>query len=396
VIYSIFNKHHSNITSDRIVIRETRMIKLFNPSFCFALKKCSVLLVILLSSILVSCGGSDDSRRHRPSGNQTDPRKPLSWGHEQTIYVFADDRVWYYAEQYLRESIERYYFTTENETYFDLKRGDFSSLDLFYRFKNLIFLAHLDSDRHVSNYIKQNLTENVIQSVNENGVGMFIRHNLWANDQLVLFLVGDTEANLLRYNILQADEVFQQFREKLYARTASRIFGFNVHPVSLFRNFPWNMKIPEYYIVYKRNEADNFISFLARRREQPDRYLSVYYEDMPENNLDIDWLFTTRERLAWQYYDEDEFRREDTRSEVTDLVGINALKLSGRWQNRKHAIGGAFQSFAFYDDIGKRAYLIDNSVFYPEGFKLPALIELEVISRTIDLEQESEALSAVE
>ena len=346
-----------------------------------------IALVILLTLILSSCGDSGSDRRHRPAGQGIDHRKPLAWGHEQTIYVFADDRVWYYAEQYLRESIERYYFTTENETYFDLKRADFASIDLYYRNKNLIFLAHLDSDLQISSYVKQGLTENVLQLVRDNGVGMFTRNNLWANDQLVLFLLGDTEANLLRFNILQANEVFDQFRSKLYQRYENRIYGFDVHPASLFRNFPWDLKIPAHYVTYQRNDSDNFISFLARRREQADRYLSVYYEDMPENEVNPEWMSQTRARLAWQYYDEDEFRREDTRSEVTTLDGTDALKMSGRWQNRKYAVGGAFQTFAFYDETNRRAYLIDNSVFYPEGFKLPALIELEVIGRTFNLKK---------
>jgi len=46
-------------------------------------------------------------------------------------------------------------------------------------------------------------------------------------------------------------------------------------------------------------------------------------------------------------------------------------------------VGGAFQSFAFFDENSERAYLIDNSVYYPEGSKLEALIELEIISSSI-------------
>jgi|SRR5690554_2078711 hypothetical protein len=343
------------------------------------------IVLVLTGLLLIGCGGRDDARRHRPAGQETDYRKPLAWGHEQTIYVFADSNVWEYAEPYLRESIERYYFTTENETYFDLKRADFSAIQQFYRFKNLIFLAHLDSEQQVSSYVKERLSDNILQSVREEGVGMFTSHNLWANDQLVIFLLGDTEANLLRYNILQANEVFEQFRSKLFARIEKKVYGLNIHPEVMFRNLPWSMKIPENYVIYERDENNNFISYLARRREQPDRYLAVYSEEMEENRVNLDWLIETRARLVWNYYDEDEFQRNETRSEQTEISNQQTIKISGRWQNAKYAIGGAFQSFAFYDKANGRAYLIDNSVFYPEGFKLPALIELEVISRTLEL-----------
>ncbi len=343
------------------------------------------MIILLTVLILTGCGDSNESRRHRPAGQDTDYRKPLAWGHEQTIYVFADSNVWQYAEPYLRESIERYYFTTENETYFDLKRADFSAIQQFYRFKNLIFFAHLDSEQQVSNYVKERLSETVLQSVREEGIGMFTSHNLWANDQLVIFLLGDTEANLLRYNILQANEIFEQFRSKLFARIEKKVYGLKIHPEVMFSNLPWSVKLPENYVIFKRDDSNNFTSFLARRREQPDRYLAVYYEEMEENRVTLDWLIETRARLVWDYYDEDEFQREETRSEQTEISNRQTIKLSGRWQNAKYAIGGAFQSFAFYDESNQRAYLIDNSVFYPEGFKLPALIELEVISRTIEI-----------
>ncbi len=344
------------------------------------------IFIIAVSAILLSnCGDPDANRRHRPPGHRTDQRKPLAWGHKQTIYTFADDRVWRYAEQPLRDSIERLYFTTENETFFDLKRADFNAIEHFFRFKNLVFFCHLDSDQEVSRYVRNRLTESAIQSVKENGVGMFTQPNLWANDQLVVFMVGDTEENLLKFNILQANEVFEQFRSILYDRIANRIFRFDIRSADFFREFPWSMKIPETYVVYKRDDPGNFISFLARRREQPDRYLSVYYEDMEEDNVDLEWVRKNRVRIAWDYYDEDEFRREDTRSRKVDFENREAIKFAGRWQNRKYAIGGAFRSFAFYDEESKKAYLIDNSVFYPAGYKLPALIELEVISRSINL-----------
>lgn len=347
--------------------------------------KTNIGLILLTAILLCSCGGSERAGRDQPAGHRTDPRKPLAWGHEQTIYVFADDRVWHYAEKPLRESIERYFYTTENETMFDLKRADFDSIEHFYRFKNLIFFAHLDSERRISEYVKERLTENVLQSVQQNGIGIFTRHNLWANDQLVVFMLGDTEANLLRLNILQSDEVFDQFRSKLFARTENRVYNFDIKSASFFQSFPWYLRIPDYYVVYKRKDSDNFISFIARRREQPDRYLSVYFEDMRENMVNSEWVRETRARLAWEYYDEDVFTREDTRMQIIDFKGFEAHRFSGRWQNFKHAVGGAFQSFAFYDEENQRAYLIDNSVFYPEGFKLPALIELEVISRSFSL-----------
>jgi len=38
------------------------------------------------------------------------------------------------------------------------------------------------------------------------------------------------------------------------------------------------------------------------------------------------------------------------RMEKFKLAGHQGWRLTGRWQNKKHSVGGAFQSFAIYDD----------------------------------------------
>ncbi len=338
---------------------------------------------------LFGCGDSS-SNRFDPEGHAVDHRKPLSWGHEHKIYVFADDLVWRYAEQHLRNSLERYYWTTENETYFDIQRVSIEDISHFYRFRNLIFLGHLDNGGEVSQYIDRRLTESALATVRKEGVGLFARDNLWANQQYVVFLLGNNEDNLLRNNIHQADTVFRMFKEKLYSFVAIRVYGPDIYPATYFDAFPWSMKIPGNYVEYKRDDEDNFISYIARRKGDPDRYIAVYHEEIPAEDFNRNWVKETRSRLVWDYYDEDEFSAQDTRFESTEFAGYDGTKMWGRWQNRKYAIGGAFQSFAFYDDINQKAWIIDNSVFYPEGHKLPALLELEVISRTFSVDEVSQ------
>ena len=65
------------------------------------------------------------------------------------------------------------------------------------------------------------------------------------------------------------------------------------------------------------------------------------------------------------------------------------IKISGRWQNKNYFIGGAFQAFGIYDKETQTAYLIDNSVYFPDGKKLLSLIELEVISDTFIIKKEN-------
>jgi hypothetical protein len=114
----------------------------------------------------------------------------------------------------------------------------------------------------------------------------------------------------------------------------------------------------------------------------------VYFQKIPKEDFNRDWLRDSRRKLSWKYYDEDEFFDRDVKLGKSNLAGHKGWFLSGRWQNKKFAVGGTFQSFAFYDEVNGRAYLVDNSVYYPSGEKLEALYELEIISNTLKLKTE--------
>jgi len=345
------------------------------------LKKSIVFSLLLV--VMLSCSQKESASNSRKTS--VDPHKPMSWGHKQTIYVFADDNVWKYAEKYLLKTLERVRFTTENEKIFTVKRAPIDNLDNFYKFNNLIFFCDLESNDKVSNYIKEIMGSKVETEVNENLVGMYTKNNVWANDQFVLFILGNNESNLLKFNILQSQNIFDLFKEKLFDRISHQLYKTDVYSEERFKTFPWSLELPKKYVLYKNDAANNFISFIARLRNKPDRYISVYYKKIPKNNFTRDWLRKTRRDISWKYYDEDEFYDRDVRMEKYKIAGNNGLRLTGRWQNKKHAAGGAFQSFAFYDDNTESAYLIDNSVYFPEGEKLEALYELEIISNTLKL-----------
>ncbi len=342
-------------------------------------KKMVILGVILL--LILGCSQKDNI--HKTNSKRVDPHKPMSWGHKQTVYVFADDNVWKYAKVHLLKTLERVSFTTENEKVFVVKRAPIDNMDNFYKFNNLIFFCDLESNDKVSTYIKEIMGSKVEAEVKENMIGMYTKENVWANDQFVLFVLGDNEPNLLKFNILQSHNIFDLFNEKLFDRISGQIYKTAVYSDDRFASFPWSLKLPKNYLLYKNDIANNFISFIARLRNKPDRYISVYYQKITKIEFDKDWLRETRKSISWKYYDEDEFFDRDVRMEKYELDEHQGWRLSGRWQNKKHSVGGAFQSFAFYDEANGLAYLVDNSVYYPDGEKLEALYELEIISKTL-------------
>ncbi len=340
-----------------------------------------ILWLILVLLLILSCNNKEN--KYKANQKKIDSRKPMSWGHKQTVYIFADDNVWKYAEQPLRETLERPQFTTTNETYFEIKRV--KDIEQYYKFNNLLFLCDMESNNDISTYVKDIIGSKIKQDIKENSVGIFPKENMWANDQYVLFLIGNNERNLLTLNIKMANKIFNLYKEKLLQRIATQVYKTDVYSEEYFLSNNWKLELPKKYILYKKDIENNFISFLARLKEHSDRYISIYFEDLDKKEFGKQWLKRTRANLAWKYYDEDEFNDKDIKLENIAFGKYKGYKLSGRWQNMKYAVGGAFQSFAFYDNETQIAYVIDNSIYFPEGDKLPALLETEIISRTFKI-----------
>ncbi|MDP8321296.1 MAG: DUF4837 family protein [Candidatus Stygibacter australis] len=347
------------------------------------MKKFILILVVLM--VLFSCGKQEKGSASAMKGVVKDRKKPLAWGKKQKIYVFADDNVWKYAEDDLRQTIERTYYTTLNEKMFELERISFSKLEDYFRFNNLIFYCDASSEQEVSKYVKERLGSKIDERIAADGGAIYPVYNLWADDQLVLFIVGETEERLLKLNMLQASKFWEIFKQRLYKRIEYQVYRSRRKPMSNFTEKIWQFDLPDRYVKFREDNINHFTSYLARSKSQPDRYISVYYEDMPENIISRDWLIEKRNEIAGKYYDGDKFSKQDVTISNTEISRYSGLKLMGRWNNKKYYIGGAFSCFAFWEPERKQVFIIDNSVYYPEGDKLPALIELEIISNSFRL-----------
>lgn len=342
-----------------------------------------LLIIALTITILFSCAKKENS--NKPGNNYKDRSKPLAWGHRQTIYAFADKPVWKYAEKTTRQTLERTYYTTVNEKMFTIERADYPKIDDFFKFNNLLFYCNWESNDPVSSYVREVLGSQVNDDLQKNGAAVYPVYNLWADDQLVLFIVGENEENLLKMNILQANEIWEIFKNRLYKRIEYVTFRDRIKPKNNFADKIWEIDLPLRYVLFMDAKDENFTSYLGRSASKPDRFIAVYYEQADSTMLSKDWLIDKRNELAKKYYEGDSFTRNDIMIQKYKIAGYDGWMIRGRWQNDIHAVGGAFSAFAFYHNETQNLFLIDNSVYYPEGDKLPALIELEIISNSLKI-----------
>jgi len=348
----------------------------------------SAFLIIILG--IYGCGKSEFSRE-----SSTDIRKPISWGKSSVIFVFADDKVWDYGKLEILKSLEREFFTTTNEKLFTVQREDISQIKRYYKFANLLFLCDTNSNKPTSQYVKSILPEQTSSLSDSIPADIIAVKDQWSQNQAVVFVIGKDIETLLLYTFEKSNIIFEIYRNREIERIKSLIYkpGLNQEEIEYQKeHYPWHLELPNQYIPFRRDDENHFVSYLLRVEKHPDRFLAVYWENMPENsrngipiksgNVNKEWLWNRRLELGKKYYEGDEFLSEDVTQEKTQFLSYNGFKLSGRWQNPDYFVGGAFVSFAFYDEKQKIAYLIDNSVFFPEGNKLRALIGLEIISKT--------------
>lgn len=346
-----------------------------------------ILALFCLALLIPACGKSN-SKPDKYSFYETvmDTSKPIAWGEDRDIYVFCDEANWKYAQDILRRSLEREVFVVVNERYFNLIRGDIKRIDELIKYKNLLFLGDLESKAPVSLHVKNSMPKHMIERVESSGADMFVAKNRWVKDQVVVYMVGSNQENLLKVNVLQTNRLFTLFLNRLGERLAYQAYLTKLIPEEFFQPYPFTLKLPENFSLFANDEKNHFLSFLYRMKSEsrdfPDKYISIYYEDVQADSLELEWVLNKRKELASKYYDKDEFDVKLVRTERVNFGSYSAWWVIGPWKNMKHDIGGGFQTFAFYDTKQKKAYLIDNVVYYPAGDKLPELLELQKLSMT--------------
>jgi hypothetical protein len=346
-----------------------------------------LLLLLCLLGLVFSCGkGSAQSDKYSLYESTVDSSKPLAFGDNRDIYVFCDADVWKLMQDYLKRSLERETFIVVNEKYFELIKSDIKDIDELMKYKNLLFLGDLKSKGAVSAHMRNSMQKRMLERVQNSGAEMFVARNRWVKDQLIVYMLGSDLENLAKLNMTQADRLYNLFLSRLGERLAYQAYQTKLIPEEFFTPYPFALKVPSSYRLFSDDRQNRFLSLLYRVRSEtsdlPDRYLSIYYENMPQDSVNVDWLIARRQALAGKYFEGDQFDPKFIRSEKMAFGKYQAWRIIGPWKNEKHDIGGGFQAFAFYDGVQKKAYLIDNSVYYPAGDKLPELLELQKLSQT--------------
>ena len=357
----------------------------------------SELLGVLLMTFMLGCGSAD--------------YRPRAVGPEGLLTVVIDSSQWNgEVGDAIRETLGGYIQTLPvPEPSFELKPAALSSqqaLEVIKKQKNIVIAAPLsDSSNIVSQFISSRLDPSVKEMIQSGQPGVIPRPNLWRKDQMVVYLTADTPDQLVSAIHEKSEDLLYTFNNITRQRTEVEMFKRG-------RQFEIEDELLEKYGFAVNAQHDYFVAvdttnFIWLRRvisSETWRSLFIYFEDNANpGDLSPEWIYAKRDSLTKEHmegtvagYVEID-RRRTLNTENINFLDRYGFETRGLWhmvideegQTLPIGMGGAFLTYAFYDEDSGRNYLIDGMIFAPNFPKREFLRQMEVIAHTFRSQEEA-------
>ena len=335
----------------------------------------------------------------------TNSQKPAI-GNGDDIIVIADSSLYYELEAEMLHVFEKIIYTPQPENLFNLQRENFRKFRKLQNRKNIIILGTLDSDDNTSKYIKESLDSSVTELVRNNEESFINRNNLWAKDQLVMFLVSNSVEELKKNILKMNEELLYSFRQVSNKRLFSNLYKPSLElkkvKADILSKYDWTLYVQPAIDYAKSDSVNNFVWLRSGRNTPIERWMFVHWiENANANYLNNDSLINIRNRVTERQYRvsddsvyvEIAFGMSKPMVSQANFNGRYALMSQGFWKFSDKSGGGPFISYSFLDEKSGRFYMIDASIYAPKYYKKKLIQQADVVLssfRTIDeLSEES-------
>ncbi|MCW5910391.1 MAG: DUF4837 family protein [Cyclobacteriaceae bacterium] len=268
--------------------------------------------------------------------------------------------------------------------------------------RNLIFAVTLDQATTGARQIRATFTPESLEKIKADP-SLFSQNarDVFAKNQEVLFLFGQTEAELLKHIRANRSRLVEYFnlreRERLTASLFKAAQPKGIAPM-LTKEFNCELKIPfgyqlvqqepDFFWVRQINPYNDKDIFIARKK-----YTS-------QAQFRKDSLIAFRDAVCKKYLFEDP-DRPDTylvtettvpyKPVLTREINFNnkfAVEMKGLWKTNNLTMGGPFISFALVDEPQGVLYYIEGFIFSPGKDQRELIRELETILYTFKTSNE--------
>lgn len=313
------------------------------------------------------------------------PRLPESVGPAQEILVLIDPADRQGLEPHLKEIFERILYTPQEEKIFRLQFEDVANIDRFEnkRRKNILVVAELDAPHATAGFLRSILSPDVQDAVRGNRSAVFWKEDVWAKEQLLVAVSGADSAALVDNLRMEADRLYERIEDARNERIRQLIYRYGERKdvtERLGREFGWQVRVA---FGYRILEADPDSGFVVLTKEEPNRWLFVYWEDgISPDDLTEAWCIRKRNDITRRFFDQDRIVDDHLQIGQAEFGGKLAFVLQGLWENRRKWAGGPFKSYAFVDVETNRFFYIDCGVYSPNKRKEPYLRQIDLMART--------------
>ena len=310
--------------------------------------------------------------------------KRPAFGMIDQIIVLADDEDWNYAEGAIKAVYERIIETPQFEKRFTVAHPPLESYGFYQKYHLIILLGTLGSRGIVGEILNQNITADNRASVAAGTKFAFQQRDVWAGNQYVLILIAPTVEDLLDKINANRDMLFQ-----LVDKTANEFLKREMYKrkeqvelsKQLFETYGYTFRVQHDYFMKEWPEHNTI--FL--RRLAPDRMMVIHWVDTTDiGYIPESWVIQKRNELGEMLLDGRVLQEETVSFSRTEFADYTAVVSHGLWLHPVKFIGSPMINYTFYDELTKRIYMIDLSLFAPEyvGEKVPFLKQLDIMANT--------------
>ncbi|HHB79803.1 MAG TPA: DUF4837 family protein [Saprospiraceae bacterium] len=361
-----------------------------------------VALLVMLSFGIFSCA----SEPNKGAYHSLNGARQKGIGEIDDIVVISDNSLWNTA---LKDTFE-YYFESpylllpQPEAVFRLKHfsyNDIMAKPLRKKFLTMLVLADMsDTDSPESKMALKDLGEARIKELLSSPVaGFATAKNKWAENQLIIYLVGDSQEDLERAIAIKFPAIAAKVRQHDQPKIHKRAFynGTNAAAMELIKDtFGISIQIPSDFIASKvRNHELIWI-----RKETNKTSSSLIVSRIPytsQKQLNPDTLKNYVNAIGKKYIAS---REEGSYFAINDhdlplikntvnFNGHSVIEIRGIWELENDYMGGPFIAYLVPNpNKSDELLLLLGFIYAPQKEKKSYVEDLEEIIRTVKLDRE--------
>jgi hypothetical protein len=343
-----------------------------------------LILAGIFPLILVSCELAD---------------KPAD-GPEDEIVVVADSLEYQALKSSLETTFEKTIYTPQPEKLFSLKPITPDEIERYRNSKNIIIIAPYRSGSKTSRLISAVIDTSVKNKIINSGENFIKRNDMWAKDQLVMFLTAPTANDLDSAIMRKKGQLVCAFQKASDKRLISSLYDprFEKRDAEgkLLKDYGWTIYIPRDYRIEQEDPSSEFVWIRNSPQNDVERWIFVHWIDnAAPDYLNSDSVNAVRNRVTNRFYGSGKNLNSIkiaanyyTSSEI-NFKGRYAILTQGLWENKEKHTSGPFINYTFYDEKTRRIYMVDGAVYTsPKYYKRNLIQQVDVTLQSFLTENE--------